>query len=140
MAYQEHTIAVVEPALDGDTTLRYAKQAVERGGRASVMVLLGRETVAGIAAFAESEELTFPDGREIYLNRLARDYSELFDGREQVTIVADGHNANRVVFDRAGQDDATTVVVPQRLVNRRSWRASVAKSPVPVVITPTKAA
>lgn len=140
MTNQEHTIAVVEPALDGDTTLHYAKQAVERGGRASVMVLLGRETVAGIAAFAEAEELTFPDGREIYINRLARDYSELFDGREQVTIVTDGHNANRVVFDRANQDEATTVVVPQRLVSRRNWRASVAKSPVPVVITPTKAA
>ena len=140
MANQEHTIAVVEPALDGDTTLEYANQAVERGGRASVIVLLGRKTVAGIAAFAESEDLTFPDGREIYIHRLARDYSMLFNGREQVTVVADGHDANRVVFDRASREDATTVVVPQRLVNRRNWRSSVAKSPVPVVITPPKAA
>ena len=137
---QEHTIAVVEPALDGHTTLEYAKEAVERGGRASVIVLLGRETVAGIAAFAEAEELTFPDGREIYIDRLARDYSVLFNGRERVTIVADGHDANRLVFDRATREDATTAVVPQRLVSRRNWRTSVAKSPVPVVVAPPKAA
>ena len=140
MANQEHTIAVVEPVLDGDTTLHFAKQAVERGGRASVMVLLGRETVAGIAAYAEAEDLTYPDGREIYIKQLARNYSELFDGREHVTIVTDGHNANRVVFDSASKEEATTVVVPQRLVNRRGWRASVAKSPVPVVIAPPAAA
>ena len=137
---QEHTIAVVDPALDGETTLDYAKQAVEHGGRASVIVLFGRDTVAGIAAFAEAENLSFPDGREIYVDRLARQYSEAFNGKEQVTIVTDGHDANRLVFDRASREDATTVVLPQRLVSRRNWRSSVAKSPVPVVVAPTKAA
>ena len=137
---QEHTVAVVDPALDGDTTLTYAKETVERGGRASVIVLFGRNTVAGIAAFAKAEDLTFPDGREIYIDRLARQYSETFKGKEHVTIVTDGSDANRIVFDRAAREDATTVVVPQRLVSRRNWRASVAKSPVPVVIAPAKAA
>lgn len=137
---QQHTIAVVEPALDGDITVEYAKEVVERGGRASVIVLFGRDTFDGIAAFAEAEDLTFPDGREIYMDRLARSYSEIFNGREQVTIVADGPDASRAVFDRVNRDGATTVVVPQRLVSRRRWKSSVAKSPVPVVITPTKAA
>ena len=137
---QEHTIAIVEPTLDGETTLEYARQAVERGGRASVIVLLGKETVDGIAAFADAENLTFPDGREIYMDRLAQNYSDMFNGKEHVTIVADGPSANRVVFDRASREGATTVVMPQRLVNRRKWKSAVAKSPVPVMVTPTKAA
>lgn len=137
---QEHTIAVVEPALDGEMTIKYAKEAVDRGGRATIIVLLGMDTIDGIAAFAEAENLTFPDGREIYMDRLAHNYSEIFNGKEQVTVVPDGPTANRVVFERAGQQGATTVVVPQRLVSQRRWKSAVAKSPVPVMVTPTKAA
>ncbi len=140
MTNHEHTIAVVEPSLDGDTTLQYAKDVVDRGGSASVIVLLGRETVDGIAAFSDSEDLPLADGREIYLDRLARQYSELFNGRERVAILSDGLGASRVVFDRAGHEAATSVVIPQRLVTRRKWKSSVAKSPVPVVIAPAKAA
>ena len=137
---QEHTIAVVEPSLDGETTIRYAKEAVDRGGRASIIVLLGTDTTDGIAAFAKAENLTFPDGREIYMDRLAHNYSEIFNGKEQVTIVADGAHANRIVFERAARDGATTVVLPQRLVSRRKWKSAVAKSRVPVMITPPRAA
>jgi hypothetical protein len=139
MKSQEHTIAVVEPAIDGDSTLEYARQAVERGGSASVIVLLGKESVAGIAAFSEAEDLTFADGREIYIDRLARSYNEMLSGSEQLTFVADGPEVDRLVFDRASSEDATTVVVPQRLVNRRRWKASVARSQVPVLIAPQAA-
>ncbi|MDJ0953269.1 MAG: hypothetical protein QNJ81_06280 [Acidimicrobiia bacterium] len=138
MTSQEHTVAVVEPTLDGELPVEYARQASDRGGVATVILLIGKETVANIDAFAKSEDLSFPDGREIYLERIADHYSEIGNGR--VTIVADGPNANKVVFDRATLQDATSVVVPQRLVNRRNWKSSVAKSPVPVVVAPPKAA
>ena len=133
-------IAVVEPTLDGELPVEYARQAFDRGGTATVVLLIGKETVAHINAFAESEDLSFPDGREIYLERIADLYSEILQGRDRVTIVADGPAANRVVFDRAARQDATSVVVPQRLVNRRNWKSSVAKSTVPVVVAPPKAA
>ena len=140
MTSQNHTIAVVDPSLDGETTLEYAKQTVDQGGRASVIVLLGRETVDGIVAFSKAEELAVPDGREIFIDQLARRYSELLDGKEQVTIIADRPDTSRFVFDKAHTDGATSVVVPQRLVNRRKWKTSVARSQVPVVVTPPKAA
>lgn len=140
MTSQEHLVAVVEPSLDGEVPVELARQAFERGGRATVILLIGKETVANISAFADAEDLTFPDGREIYMERIAELYSEIFNGRERVTIVVDGPDANRVVFDRATRDAATSVVVPQRLVNRRNWKASVVKSTVPVVVAPAKAA
>ncbi|MDJ0665416.1 MAG: hypothetical protein QNJ75_12765 [Acidimicrobiia bacterium] len=140
MTSREHTIAVGEPTLDGEMPVEYARQALDRGGAATVILLIGKETVANINAFARSEDLSFPDGREIYLERIAEMYSEILSGRDHVTIVADGPDANKVVFDRAAVQDATSVVVPQRLVNRRNWKSSVAKSTVPVVVAPPKAA
>ncbi len=140
MTSQEHTIAVVEPSLDGESTIRYAKQAADRGERASVVVLLGQETRANIAAFARAEDLTLPDGWEIYMERLAENFSALFNGKGNVTIVTDGPDADRVVFERASREAATSLVVPQRLVTRRRWKSSVAKSQIPVLVTPAKAA
>jgi len=140
MTSQEHLIAVVEPTLDGEMPVQIARQALDRGGRADVILLIGKETVANIAAFANAENLTFPDGREIYLERIADLYSEIFNGEGRVTIVADGPDANRVVFDRVARDAATSVVVPQRLVKRRNWKSSVTKSTVPVVVAPPRAA
>ena len=140
MTSHEHLVAVVEPTLDGELPVEYAKQALERGGRATVILLIGKETVANISAFADSEDLTFPDGREIYMERIADLYSEIFNGKDNVSIVIDGADANRIVFDNAARQEATSVVVPQRLVNRRNWKSSVAKSTVPVVVAPPKAA
>jgi len=140
MTGQEHLIAVVEPTLDGEAPVEFAKEAFDRGGRATVFLLIGKETVNNIAAFADAEDLTFPDGREIYLERIAELYSEIFNGKGSLTIVADGPEANRIVFDRVAREAATSVVVPQRLANRRNWKASVSKANVPVVLTPPKAA
>ena len=140
MTSREHLVAVVEPTLDGEVPIEIARQAFDRGGKATVILLIGKETVANIAAFSNAEDLTFPDAREIYLERITELYSEIFNGKDRVTIVADGPDANRFVFDRATRDSATSVVVPQRLVSRRNWKSSVAKSPVPVVIAPAKAA
>jgi hypothetical protein len=135
---KEHTLTVVEPTLDGDSSIDLAKETRARGGDATIVLLLGRETTANIEAFAKAEDLTFADGREIYFQRLAETYENLSGGK--VTFVLDGPSANRWVFDEAARSHATSVVLPQRLVNRRSWKSSVAKSQVPVLLAPPKAA
>ncbi len=140
MKNQEHMMAVVEPTRDGEATIEVAKQVVDRGGRATVLVLVTRDTVADIAAFAEAEDLRLPDAREIYAERLADVYSSRFGDHEVATIVTDGRRAGQIIFDTAGEVAATTVAMPQRLATRRGWRASVARSQVPVLITPPKAA
>ncbi len=140
MTSQEHTIAVVEPTLDGESTIAVARDAVSRGGgRATVVVLLGRQTIAAIEAFANAEDLSFPDAREIYIDRLTDTYAAQFpEGTD--TIVTDRSSASRFVFEAAARADATSVVVPQRLAAQRNWKTSVTRSRVPVLITPPKAA
>jgi hypothetical protein len=140
MKNQEHMVAVVEPARDGESTIELAQQVVDRGGRATVLVVVTRDTVTDIAAFAEAEELRFPDAKEIYVERLAEVYSSRFGDHEVATIVTDHREPNRVAFDTAGKVAATTVAMPQRLATRRGWRASVARSQVPVLIAPPRAA
>lgn len=139
MNNQEHIVAVVDPSVDGDTTLDLAREVVDRGGRATVMVLASRDTIAGMTAFANAEDLTFPDAKEIYLERLALQYQERFNGREAPTILT-GVGSSRFVFARAAQEAASVVAVPQRLTKKRGWRKSVAKSPVPVLVAPLEAA
>jgi len=137
---QEHMVAVVEPNRDGESTIEHAKQVVDRGGRATVVVLVTRDTVSDIAAFADAEDIDFPEANAIYAERVARVYSARFGDTEVATIVTDQTDPNQVVFDTAGELAATSVAVPQRLLTLRDWRASVERSQVPVLIAPPKAA
>ena len=139
MTKQEHVVAVVDPSLEQDSTLDIAQQVADRGGRVTVMVLATRDTVAGMSAFAESEDLTLPDGAEIYLERLAMQYTERFGGEKAETILTNV-DASGFVFATAARNAATVVAMPQKLAGRRRWRNSVAKSQVPVLIAPPKAA
>jgi MinD superfamily P-loop ATPase len=140
MTSQEHTVAVVEPTLDGEASIEIARQAVNRGARATVVVLINRKTMEDVSAFATSENLRLPDAEGIYMERLAEAYSTRFGGHDKVTIITDGRRANRTVFEAAARDAATSIVMPQRLVNRRNWKSSVAKSQIPVLIAPPRAA
>jgi hypothetical protein len=139
MTNNEHIVAVVDPTADTDSTLDLAQQVVDRGGRATVMVLASRDAIANVAAFAESEELTFPDATEIYLERLALQYRERFHGREAPTILTGVDNSG-FVFATATSNAATVVALPQRLATRRGWKTSVARSTLPVLIAPRKVA
>ena len=139
MNNQEHIVAVVDPTVEEDSTLDLAQEVVARGGRATVMVLASRATIAGMTAFADAEDLPFPDAREIYLQRLARQYHERFNGNVTPTIFT-GVDSSTFIFARAAADAATVIAVPQRLTKKRGWRNSVAESKVPVLIAPVKAA
>ncbi|HZJ48179.1 MAG TPA: hypothetical protein VFD97_03975 [Acidimicrobiia bacterium] len=140
MKTQEHIVAVVEPSRDGEATLEFATEVVGRGGRATVIVLVTHKTMRDIRDFAESENLTVPDASEIYFERLAGTYASRIGSRDTSAILTESASSGRMVFETAASAHPTTIVMPQRLANRRSWRASVARSLVPVVIAPPAAA
>ena len=139
MKSQEHIVAVVDPTSDTEMTLDLAGDVVGRGGRATFMVLATRDTIAGINAFADAEELTVPDAREISLERLALQYREQL-GSEDATAVLTGVHSSGSVFAAAERDAATVIAMPQNLTTRRGWRTSISRSRVPVIISPAKAA
>jgi hypothetical protein len=140
MNTQEHVVAFVEPALDGESTLEVAQETIKSGGRATVVVLVSRRTMTDVRAFAESENLTVPDATAIYFDRLAATYSSRLGNDDATAVVTESVYAGRHLFDVATREHPTTIVVPQRLASRRGWRAFVGRSEVPVLITPTPAA
>jgi len=140
MNTQEHIVAVVEPTLDGEATIDIARDTVDRGGRATVVVLVSRRTMSDVRDFAESENLTVPDASEIYFERLAETYANRVGSNETVAIVTESVSSGRSVFETAVRVGPTTIAMPQRLANRRGWRPAVASSDVPVLIAPAPAA
>jgi hypothetical protein len=140
MKTQEHIVAVVEPTRDGEATLEIAQQVVKRGGRATVVVLVTRKTMSDIRAFAESENLTVPDASEIYFERLTETYLSRIGSSDTSAVVTESASSGRVVLEIAASVRPTSIAMPQRLANRRGWRASVARSQVPVLITPPTSA
>ena len=140
MNNQEHIVAVAESAHDGDTTLTMAREVVNRGGRATVVVLVGSKTAAHVKNFADSENLTLPDAREIYYDRLAGIYLTRVGGLDTSATVTDGDYSSRSVFAKAAEAHPTAIAVTQKLANRPGWRGTVARSKVPVLIAPRKAA
>lgn len=140
MNTQEHVVAVVEPTRDGESTLDIAHEVVSRGGRATVVVLVSRKTMSDIRDFAESEDLRVPDASEIYFDRLAEMYSSRIGISDTSTVVTESASSGRIVFETAASVQPTSIVMPQRLANRRGWRGSVARSQVPVLIAPPGAA
>jgi hypothetical protein len=133
---QEHIVAVVDSTHEEDSTLDLARQVVDRGGRATVVVLVNGTTTNDIRRFAEAENLTFPDAHEIYLERLSRIYSSRVGGLDTSAIIAEGDYSGRSVFASAEKAGPTTIAVPQSLAHRPSWRGPVAHSRVPVLIAP----
>ena len=139
MKTQEHIVAFVEPARDGESALKVAEETVNNGGRATVVVLLTRQTMTDVRAFADSENLTVPDASAIYFERLADTYAARIGG-DTSAVVTESAYSGRHLFDTVARVHPTSVVMPQRLANRRGWRAFVGRSEVPVLITPTPVA
>lgn len=139
MNTQEHVVAFVEPTLDGESALEVAQRTISSGGRATVVVLVSRQTMTDVRAFAESEDLTVPDATAIYFDRLADTYSSLLGSENASAVVTESVYSGRHLLDVATQANPTTIVVPQRLASRRGWRSFVGRSDVPVLITPPAA-
>ncbi|MGB5167239.1 MAG: hypothetical protein WBO84_03090 [Acidimicrobiia bacterium] len=140
MKTQEHVVAFVEPTLDGESALKIAQETVKDGGRATVVVLVSRQTMTDVRAFAESENLTVPDATAIYFDRLASTYASRLGNEGASAVVTESVYSGRYLFDVAARANPTTIVMPQRLANRRGWRSFVGRSHVPVLITPSVAA
>jgi hypothetical protein len=139
MNTQEHIVAFVEPTLDGESTLVVAQETISSGCRATVVVLVSRQTMTDVRAFAESEGLTVPDATAIYFDRLAETYSSRLGSENASAVVTESVYSGRHLFDVATRANPTTIVMPQRLASRRGWRSFVGRSEVPVLITPPTA-
>lgn len=137
MTKYEHMLTIVEPTPGGDSTLDLAHETVERGGSASVVMVITDRVQRDIRDFAQSENLDRGVAQAQALDQLA----ELCVGR----IGGSPHVATH--FGDVAQAlrqhvtaDTTVIAVPERLAAGRRLRRLASKSGIPMVISPKRAA
>lgn len=132
----DHLVAVVDAVADA-STLPVARTAVRAGGRATVLVSLGKQDRKHISEFAAAEHISSDEAESRYLHA--------FDGRIRREL---GPDTVVHVTGRAGTDaptvasiagDATQFAIPSSLARTRSWRRAMARTDVPVTVTPSAA-
>jgi len=138
---REHIVTIVDGGYRGDAPLEMARRAVERGGRATLMVLFSAEDRGNIHALADAEALAAGEAEAIYIERTLAALTAEVGGSDTTAIVGvRPHEHRDLVEDALGTSDATSVVIPRRLAGRLTWRHAVTRARVPVVITPPRAA
>lgn len=140
MTNREHLVAVIDTAPGATSALDIARDAVERGGRATLIVMFTTEDRRSIQALADAENLTVGEAEAIYLDRTQETYRAAVGGSDTRTIIRYRPSSARDILTAATQAKATAVAVPTSLASRRRWRSDLTKSSMPVVITPSTAA
>lgn len=132
----DHVVALVDTVADA-STLPVARTAVRTGSRATVLVSLGRQDRHLIRELAQAEHISSDEAESRYL--------DAFDGRVRREL---GDDTVVHVTGSAGTDadaaaaiagDATQFAIPSSLARRRSWRRAMARTDVPVTVTPSAA-
>lgn len=130
----EHLLTVVEPIPGGDESLELAHDTVERGGQASVVMLITKRVRRHIDDYARAENLDLGHAEVLALDQLERMCTERIGA--DVPITAEFHRFN----DRNLTAGVTAIAVPERLVRDRSIRRLARRAGVPVVVAPHSSA
>lgn len=137
MASNDNVLTIVEPTTGGDATLELARDAMGRGGTASVVLLITDRVRRDIRDFAESEDLDLPEAEARALDQLERHYGSRLAGSQRLATYFGGVEG----AVRAHVTDGTTLVaVPERLITGRKLRRLSSRTGVPVIPTPDNAA
>lgn len=132
----DHLLAVVDTATDA-STLPVARTAVRAGGRATVVVSLGRQDGQHIREFAEAEHLSLGEAESRYLAALDGQIRRELGPDTVVHVTGPAGTSARAIASLA--DDVTQLAIPSRLASQRSWRRAMARTEVPVTVTPSAA-
>ena len=135
MSNSEHLLAVIDPNEAGEVSLDIATDHVNRGGTATVVVLLDEQTRDDLRRFADAEGLHLHTGQAIALDRLVDSYTARVGG-DTTTIVAESADSARELLEVAAASRATSMVIPQHVAARRSLRRLVSDTTVPLLIAP----
>ncbi len=138
MTTTEHIVALIDPSDDHDTTLDVTRGVVERGGEATVVVLVTRHVRSSIAAYAHGARLRPGDAEEHALGRFVHRAADRAGGGVHATVV---HNpARHLDLTPYLRPETTVIAVPERLMTAHRLRRLASRTGLPVVVAPRRAA
>ncbi len=132
----DHLVAVVDTVADA-STLPVARTAVRAGGRATVLVSLGKQDRQHIREFAEAEHISSGEAESRYLDAFDGQIRRELGPDTVVHVTGEAGTDAPAVASIAG--DATQFAIPSSLARSRSWRRAMARTDVPVTVTPSAA-
>jgi hypothetical protein len=137
---REHIIAVIDPTRDTEPTLEIARETVRRGGKATLVLLLGADDRRTMQALAEGARLSLGQAEEIYIDRATSALLRSVGGAGTTAIVRYRPSTARDLLATAERLRATSLSVPASLVRQRQWRSALSNMPLPVYVTPARRA
>jgi hypothetical protein len=140
MSNQEHLVAVIDHPGEAGATIDIARETVNRGGRATLILLLTADDRKTIQALAEGERLSIGEAEAVFVGRLQENYRRRVGAGDIRTIVRNRPSSARAVLAAASQARATTLAVPSSVARHRRWGRALSRSPLPIVVTPPRAA
>lgn len=135
----EHVVAVVDNPSGAESVLEYARDSVQRGGTATVVLLMTPTVKRAIRELARQQAISPVTAERVYLTQ-AREAIKNTVGGDAETIVSSRLAGVRCAFEAAAKVHATALTLPTSLAGRRGWGRAMAKAPMPVTVTPSRAA
>lgn len=136
MAKREHLLTLVEPTKGGDATLDLAHNTVERGGDATVVMVVTDRVRRDIDAYASSENLDRADAEGRALNQLDNYCRTRVGGSTNVVTRYTGPRTN---VAELVTPEITAIAVPEGLIGQRAIAKLVKRTGLPVVVAPAQA-
>lgn len=133
---RDHLVAVVDTATDA-STLPVARTTVRAGGRATVLVSLGRQDREHIRELADAESISSDEAESRYLHAFDGQLRRELGPDTVVHVTGPAGTSAKAMASIA--HDATQFAIPSNLARRRSWRRALARPDVPVTVTPSAA-
>lgn len=133
----EHIVTIVDGSDAGGAPLEFTRRTLEQGGRATLVVLLSERDHDNIEAYAKAENLPPGEAEKRYIEATTVALTDLLGTPSIEAIVGVQAHERWDLADLVMTDmDASTLVLPRHLAQRRPWRTVAKRSRVPVVITP----
>lgn len=137
MTKREHLLTLVEPTTGGDATLDLAHSTVERGGDATVVMVITDRVQRDIDAYAASENLDRPDAEGRALTQLDNYCRSRVGGS---TNVETRYSGPRTDVAELVTPEITAIAVPEGLMDQRAIGKLVKRTGLPVVVAPAATA
>lgn len=132
----DHLVAVVDSTTDA-STLPVARTTVRAGGRATILVSLGKQDQQHIREYAAAEHISSGEAESRYLEAFHGEIRRELGADTAVHVTGPAGTSADAVASIAR--DATQFAIPSSVARHRSWRRAMARTDKPVTVTPSAA-
>lgn len=140
MSNQEHVLGLIDSHPNSTAVLDVAHDVVERGGRATLVVVLSSDDRRHIRDLADAEDIGVPDATALYMDNITETYGAFVGKTATVTVLHAPSLDPRAAIATAADEGVTIVALPSSLAGTRQGRSAIGRTAVPVLVVPARAA